>query len=397
MASDDELASRYPHIPFARNWEIGTQATYLLGRCDAIVDAISSLPLQPARRDQLLRVSLIKGAQATTAIEGNTLTEAEVEKVARGDSLPPSKHYQQREVRNILDAMNGLLDTVAGQGDTALVSDELLKTLHMAVGRDLGDQFDAIPGRYREDERVVGPYKCPRPDHVPRLVSRLCEWLPKEFGFASGRQTFADAVVQAIVAHVYVEWIHPFGDGNGRTGRLLEFYILLRAGNPDIASHILSNFYNETRPEYYRQLDRANKNRDLSAFISYAVQGYHDGLTASLGTIQDSLFEVAWKFLVHSQFAEHRYRKKTVFKRRRDLVLNMPPTPLSPEKLTVLSGELARQYASLSPRTLLRDLDVLREMKLIVKVDGEYRPNTGLLASHLARRRIHGAAAVVAS
>jgi len=41
--------------------------------------------------------------------------------------------------------------------------------------------------------------------------------------------------------------IHPFGDSNGRTARLIEFYILLRAGLPDMVSHILSNHYNDTR------------------------------------------------------------------------------------------------------------------------------------------------------
>ena len=71
-----------------------------------------------------------------------------------------------------------------------------------------------------------------------------------------GKQSFQDPVIQAIVAHVYIAMIHPFGDGNGRTARLIEFYILLRAGLPDMASHILSNHYNDTRQEYYRRLDQ---------------------------------------------------------------------------------------------------------------------------------------------
>ena len=192
------------------------------------------------------------------------------------------------------------------------------------VGKELGEHFDAIPGQLRTDDRVVGPYKCPRPDDVVPLVERLCEWLQEQFRYSSGEQGFSDAVVQAIVTHVYIEWIHPFGDGNGRTGRLLEFYILLRAGNPDIASHILSNFYNETRAEYYRQLDSANKASDLSAFIAYAVQGYRDGLRETLSTIQRSQFEIGWRNLIYDRFASHRYRKKNVFKRRRDLVLNLP-------------------------------------------------------------------------
>ena len=145
------------------------------------------------------------------------------------------------------------------------------------IGRDLGEHFEAIPGRFAERPRFVLTYRAPDHQDVVELVQRLCVWLADEFHFPDGTQSFSDAVVQAIVTHVYIEWIHPFSDGNGRTGRLVEFYLLLRAGNPDIASHILSNFYNETRGEYYRQLDRAGKTGDLSAFIAYAVQGLRDG------------------------------------------------------------------------------------------------------------------------
>src|SRR5690606_18248615 len=130
---------------------------------------------------------------------------------------------------------------------------------------------------------VVGTYRCPDASDVEGLVESLCGWLLKEFRFDRGNQTFADIVIQAIVSHVYLEWIHPFSDGNGRTGRLLEFYILLRGGNPDIASHILSNHYNETRSEYYRQLDNATKKRNLAEFIEYALQGFRDGLMETLG------------------------------------------------------------------------------------------------------------------
>lgn len=271
MVVDSEIGSRYPHIRFQKHWDLPSDVLYQLGQCHAMVTAIGDMPMQPSYRQRRLRVSLNKGAQATTAIEGNTLTQDEVEKVSEGVELPKSKAYQAQEVANILQAMNDLLEQVASNQDAPIISAEVIKRLHTMVGRELGEHFDAIPGRFREDERVVGPYKCPRHEDVPTLVQELCDWLPKEFGDPTGRQTFAEAVVQSIVSHVYLEWIHPFGDGNGRTGRLLEFYILLRAGNPDIASHILSNFYNETRPEYYRQLDRANKDRNLTAFRKSVV------------------------------------------------------------------------------------------------------------------------------
>src|SRR5262245_48822221 len=116
MANGNDFEGRYPHILFKKHWEIRPDTHYLLGKCDAMVEAISGMPLQPDYHRGLLRVSLIKGAQATTAIEGNTLTADEVERVADGQSLAPSKEYQEREVKNILDAMNLILDGVAGRG-----------------------------------------------------------------------------------------------------------------------------------------------------------------------------------------------------------------------------------------------------------------------------------------
>jgi Fic family protein len=389
MGTDSDIRSRYPHIRFEKHWDLDGSALYLLGACDAIVSAICQIPLQPEYRDNLLHVSLIKGAQATTAIEGNTLTESEVRRVAEGEQLAPSKEYQEREVRNVLDAMNEILADVAGDSRDSLITPDLIKRFHQFVGRELGQHFDAIPGRFRTDERVVGPYKCPRAEDVEALIRKLCDWLPREFRFATGEQTFSQAVVQAIVTHVYLEWIHPFGDGNGRTGRLLEFYILLRAGNPDIASHILSNFYNETRPEYYRQLDQASKTRDLSAFLRYAIQGYHDGLKEVLTAISDNSVQVAWRYLVHTLFAERPYRKKTVFKRRRRLALAIPPGHvLTLNELALLTPELAREYASLTPRTLLRDMEELALMEIVTEEREGYRINFGLLIPHMAKRRM---------
>ncbi len=383
------LATRYPHIRFCRHWEIRPEVHFQLGQCQAIISAICEMPLLPKRYRELLSVSLMKGAQATTAIEGNTLTDIEVEKVAAGESLAPSKEYQEREVRNVLNAMNQILKDVVAEGRTGLIAVPLIWKLHKAVGRELGDHFDAVPGEFRKDERIVGPYKCPRAADVPALAARLCDWLQEEFQFAQGRQTFAAAVVQAIVTHVYLEWIHPFGDGNGRTGRLLEFYILLRAGNPDIASHILSNFYNQTRPEYYRQLDKAREARDLGAFIAYAVQGYRDGLQESLRTIQQSQFEMAWQMLIYQRFADVGYKKKNVFKRRRSLMLSFPLTGEVPfDAIPVLTTRLARAYASLTDRTLLRDVQFLVAMDLVRRNPdtGRFLAHTGLLRNQMPRR-----------
>ena len=381
---------RYPHLRFCRSWQLSPGVHYQLGQCDTIIRAIRETPLSPDRHSDLGRVALIKGAQATTAIEGNTLTDDEVRQVADGESLPPSKEYQEREVRNVINAMNGILTEVVGLESAPSVSPALMLSFHQRIGAELGAHFDAIPGQFRTDERFVGPYKCPRAADVRPLVNLLCGWLEGEFGSKESPPPFIDAVIQAIVTHVYVEWIHPFGDGNGRTGRLLEFYLLLRAGNPDIASHILSNFYNETRPEYYRQIHQANRNGDLSDFIAYAVRGYRDGLLETLRAVQKIQFKIAWRTLVHDRFAKQRYRKRRVFKRRRELMLHFPLHESIPlDRLPMQTLGLARQYSTLTSTTLLRDVRILIDMGLVVRDEptGDYRAHTDLLRRQMPARR----------
>ena len=112
---------------------------------------------------------------------------------------------------------------------TSIVDLNLIKKFHQLVGRELGEHFDAIPGQFRKDNRTVGRYRTPSYQDVEKLIVKLCEWLQSEFHFVDG-QSFVESVIQSIITHVYIEWIHPFADGNGRTGRLLEFYLLLRAG-----------------------------------------------------------------------------------------------------------------------------------------------------------------------
>src|SRR6185437_1256822 len=99
---------------------------------------------------------------------------------------------------------------------------------------------------------------------------------------------FAMTLFKAILAHLYIAWIHPFGDGNGRTARLVEFQILMQSGVPYPACHLLSNHYNKTRIRYYAELDRSSKAEEgVLSFIEYAVQGFVDGLREQVSYIRD--------------------------------------------------------------------------------------------------------------
>jgi Fic family protein len=348
MSTDiDTLRERYPHIRFARHWDADDpDLRYMLGECSALVEAISQAPLLPRFRDELHRVSLRKGAQATTAIEGNTLSDEEVERIATGHSLPESQAYQQREVQNVISSLHAILEGTVVDDKQDLISPGLLLRFHRMVGTGLGEHFGSIPGRFASSQRIVGPYRAPAPDDVPALVDALCAWLRDEFRFGVAPQRFSDAIVQAIVTHVYIEWIHPFDDGNGRTGRLVEFYILLRAGLPTIASHLLANHYNDTRAEYYRQLQRSKQPEGLTSFLRYAITGFRDGLRKALEGVQENAMEQMWRVLVHEKFGKRPVGRNVAFKRRREVALALPlDRPIAWKEVFPTGSKLARAGA----------------------------------------------------
>lgn len=388
MTENDTLAARYPHLKFARQWSFDGELFYSLGQCDAMVESISLAPLLPKFRQKLHLLSLRKGAQATTAIEGNTLSDEEIERVSLGESLPPSQAYQQKEVENILAAFDSLLNRTVGQNQSSLISSDLLREFHGMIGKDLGEHFSANPGTFAQSQRIVGPYRAPLPEDVPALVERLCEWLPQEFHFPK-QQKISEAIVQAIVTHVYIEWIHPFDDGNGRTGRLVEFYVLLRAGLPSIASHLLANHYNDTRPEYYRQLQRAKQGSgDLSEFLKYAVIGLRDGLVKALHEVQQNALEQMWRVLVYDAFGKRPVGRRDAFTRQREVALSLPlDRSIRFSEVVGLTPELTAAYANATQRMVLRDLNVLAELELIIREPGLIRANGARLAATLPNRR----------
>lgn len=384
------LHREYPHLMFRRHWDLSAKSLLLLGQCEAYVKAINNTPILPHHYRKLMNVALMKGAQATTAIEGNTLSDEEIQKIMENQKLPPSKEYQAIEVGNILTAFNELLSEIVNANVDHFISIALLQRFHKMVGQNLGEHFTAIPGQLRNSDVIVGRYRCPDYRDVPILLELLCQWLREEFKYGKTEQSFSEVVVQAIVTHVYIEWIHPFGDGNGRTGRLVEFYILLRGGNPDISSHILSNYYNLTRTAYYRQIEKATESRNLSDFIEYALLGFRDGLAQTLDVIQKSQFQNTWQKLIYDKFdAIRQGSREEVFRRQRTLALEIPfDKEFTISQVSSLSVPLAKQYAgAVSEKTIQRDVEKLIELELVRKSDTGYIANTDILRSMIAKRR----------
>jgi Fic family protein len=382
------MERNYPHLLFKKHWSIDENTALILGQCEAYIRAIKYTPILPSHYQNLMHIALLKGAQATTAIEGNTLSDEDIEKIMGGLQLPPSKEYQETEVKNLLDSFNVILNAVVEGKFEDLISIDLIKHFHALIGKDLGEHFQAIPGHLRENEVTVAKYRCPDHRDIEELLIQLIEWLKNEFRYKDRQQPFHEIIIQAIISHVYIEWIHPFSDGNGRTGRLIEFYILLRGGSPDITSHLLSNHYNQTRTEYYRQLQMATNSRDLTAFLQYALTGLRDGLAQTLEAIQVNLLEISWQKMVYDKFDAIRSRMKVdTFKRQRAIAL------ASYNKYFTLSDffqqlpKVVPYYMNSTTRTIKRDIDQLSTMNLLKENNKQYSSNLSLLQAMVPRSK----------
>jgi hypothetical protein len=174
------------------------------------------------------------------------------------------------------------------------------------------------------------------------------------------------AVIKAVLAHLYVAWIHAFGDGNGRTARLMEFQILASAGVPSPVAHLLSNHYNKTRAEYYRQLAQSSKaKRGVDSFLLYAAQGLVDGLKEQIDFIRNEQMYLAWHSYVLDTFRQ--MPRSEMATRQRDLLLALTkmPGPVPKRSLTGISNRVAECYAGRTGKTLTRDVNTLLRMNLV--------------------------------
>lgn len=343
----------------------------LLGEAYSKAQHLSGTALQPGLAADLGKMYLAKGAHATTAIEGNTLTEAEVRAILdEGARMPPSQQYLETAVRNVAVALHQVRAS-AMDGSGIDVSTEWIRDQNARVLADLPADDHVVPGAYRAISVGAGPYLAAPAEDVDYLMEELVKWLSQSWLVSTGDtattddQRFFRAFFAAVLGHLYVAWIHPFGDGNGRTARLLEAAILAHSGVvPWVSCNLLSDHYNRTRDEYYRRLQAASQRDDVDGFIMYAAQGLVDGLREQINRVQKMQRQVAWVNFVHEIIGNE--PKGVARDRRLHLVLGMPiDTPVPRSQITKLDTTLVGMYFDKGEKTLTRDLNRLKSLELL--------------------------------
>ena len=172
----------HPWLKFTIDMRPAPPALWIsLGEATSKCEHLAQVPLRPATAKRLHQMYLAKGVAATTAIEGNTLSEEEVLKAVQGElQVPPSKEYLKQEVDNIITACNEISTRVA-EGRPVPLDTGLLCTFNRQVLDKLPLKEEVLPGELRQHSVVVGTiYRGAPAEDCRYLLGRMCEWLAGE-------------------------------------------------------------------------------------------------------------------------------------------------------------------------------------------------------------------------
>lgn len=202
-----------------------------------------------------------RNVHASTAIEGNPLTLEQVRALEEGRPLVASEARFEREVTNYFAGLR----YIEKKATIGKVRHEHLFELHRLLAGDVMDQGEA--GAYRTIGVRVGKHVPPAVADVSPLMFELLEWW-------NTKAVGCSAVLSSAILHYRFEHIHPFADGNGRTGRALALWELYRRGFDSHHIFSVDEYYWENRPAYYEALDEVRRSgEDLSRWLEYSAAG----------------------------------------------------------------------------------------------------------------------------
>lgn len=245
-----------------------------------------NLPTDPQYLDWLRRRAWIRTIHGSTRIEGNTLTDIEVDELLSGAGGADLPRKDALEVLGTRAAL-AFVDEVAP--DREIVPDEpVIREIHRRVLE--GQSPLLTPGEYRRGENRVGRgteivFATPPSGDVTDLMHRFGAWL-------RGPALKIESPAVAALAHLELVAIHPFNDGNGRTARGLARLFLLRGGYALGGLVSLDAYLDQNREPYFAAITAAigrsySPPYDATPFVVFFVESITNAADHVLGRLRE--------------------------------------------------------------------------------------------------------------
>lgn len=248
-------------MAYKPQFSISSRLLSLVETIAALRERIQGAAVELSWIPALQKDTRTRNVHASTAIEGNPLTLEQVRALEEGRELVASDGRSNREVLNYFAGLR----YVEKHALKKAIRHEDLFELHRILADSVMDQGTA--GSYRKIQVRVGKHFPPAATDVSGLMFELLEWWNQKSRDVS-------PVLSSAILHYRFEHIHPFADGNGRTGRALALWELYRRGFDSHHIFSVDEYYWEDRPGYYAALDAVRvAGEDLTGWLEYCAEG----------------------------------------------------------------------------------------------------------------------------
>ncbi len=259
-------------IPLSPRVEaLHSDAIRLIGKLDGVTDYLPD-------KDYFLEMFVRKDASSSSQIEGtkaSMMDAIEAENVERASSLPEDVD----DILHYIEALNYGLDRV----QQLPLSMRLIREMHKILMRDARRTHNPYPGEFRRTQNWIGGTRPGNAHFVPPPVHEMNQALSdlERYIHADSEQL---PLVKAGLIHAQFETIHPFADGNGRTGRILITMFIWQQQLLEMPVLYLSSYFNRHKQTYYDHLDGYHSDRSLiEAWLTFFLEGVIETATDAIG------------------------------------------------------------------------------------------------------------------
>jgi Fic family protein len=371
---------------FTYDYDLDLNSSNLCGyliTIEAYKEAALNLILPPDWRSQLDKLNRVRVVHGTTALEGNPLSEAEVSRqmeiLDETGGIRPSNNLtkEQMQIRNAGIAQAWVRRRFS-PGSQPLCCEDLLEMHRMIT--EHSDTHNNIPGKWRTFSVTVGS-----PDmggvHRGAPYDRLDRLMDEYIKFVNHPKS-ADVhpVIRALLAHLFLVTVHPFGDGNGRVSRLVEAGILFQQGYNVHGFYGLSNYFYRNEREYKTRLQKCRERQpfDVTSFVHFGIEGFATELKGINNFIKTKLNRVVYRTMLVRAFNKRIASYRRLLNQREYNLLDFlltetePTDPFSDSPSRRLKFSELREaqyvkgaYKNVTTRTFHRELNRLGDLGFI--------------------------------
>ncbi|MCD8031258.1 MAG: Fic family protein [Bacteroides sp.] len=252
-----------------------SKADRMLGRLDMYSEHIPNI-------DLFISMHIAKEATQSSKIEG---TQTNMEEVFLSkEDVPLDKREDWAEVQNYIHAMNEAIRML----EDLPFSSRLIRNTHKILLEGARGEHKQ-PGEFRKSQNWIGGSNINDAIFVPPVATSIPELMNDMEKFVHNESLNVPELLKIALIHYQFETIHPFLDGNGRTGRLLITLYLVSKNILKRPILYLSNYLEKHRNSYYNKLMKVRTGNDINSWFKFFLNGIIETAESGVKTFEDIL------------------------------------------------------------------------------------------------------------